>query len=96
MSSTIHVRITLVYRVRYTSSGAHLRSDSCVQSDFENKNSASELIIRTVNYMHFRCIKSTGCPKSLEPMEFYLLFILYAPYVHPDTLRIFSAALPCL
>jgi hypothetical protein len=29
-------------------------------------------------------------------MELYLLFTLYALYVHPDTLRIFSAALPCL
>jgi hypothetical protein len=28
--------------------------------------------------------------------EFYLLFTLYALYVHPDTVRIFSAALPCL
>jgi hypothetical protein len=27
--------------------------------------------------------------------EFYLLFMLYALCVHPDTLRIFSAALPC-
>jgi hypothetical protein len=27
---------------------------------------------------------------------YYLLFTLYALYVHPDTVRIFSAALPCL
>jgi hypothetical protein len=27
---------------------------------------------------------------------YYILFTLYALYVHPDTLCIFSAALPCL
>jgi hypothetical protein len=31
-----------------------------------------------------------------ESLELYLLFTLYALYVHPDTLRILSAALPCL
>jgi hypothetical protein len=41
---------------------------------------------------------NAGCPKSLEPMGilFIMVFTLYALYVHPDTLRIFSAALPCL
>jgi hypothetical protein len=34
--------------------------------------------------------------KVWNQREFYLLFTLYALYVHPDTLRNFSAALPCL
>jgi hypothetical protein len=34
--------------------------------------------------------------KVWNQWEFYLLFTLNALYVHPDTLRIFSAALPCL
>jgi hypothetical protein len=37
-----------------------------------------------------------GVGKVWNKWEFYLLFILYALYVHPDTLRIFSATLPCL
>jgi hypothetical protein len=38
----------------------------------------------------------TGCPKSIDPEECHSLFTLYALYVYPDTLRISSAALPCL
>jgi hypothetical protein len=37
-----------------------------------------------------------GVQKVLNQWEFYLLFTLYALYVQPDNLRIFSAALPCL
>jgi hypothetical protein len=33
--------------------------------------------------------------KVWNQWEFYLLFTLYAPCVHPDALRIFSVALPC-
>jgi hypothetical protein len=55
-----------------------------------DENSALRVRLSTI-YM----IRSTECPKSLEPMGILfinLIFTLYAPYVHPDTLCIFSAA----
>jgi hypothetical protein len=38
---------------------------------------------------------TTGVRKVWNKWEFYLLFTLYALYVLPDTIHIFSAAVPC-
>jgi hypothetical protein len=47
---------------------------------------------------HLQCTYLQVSEKSGTNGNFicYLLFTWYALYVHPDTLRIFSAALPCL
>jgi hypothetical protein len=43
-----------------------------------------------LHYLHIQDVR-----KIWSQWEFYLLFTLYAVYFHPDTLRIFSAILPC-
>jgi hypothetical protein len=51
------------------------------------------VIISAIIYLVYRMSEKSG---SNGNFIYYLFFMLYALYVHPDTLRIFSADLPCL
>jgi hypothetical protein len=60
-----------------------------------------EVVARDGKYKNFfveisTVFKLQDVRKVWNQWELYLLFTLYVLYLHPDTLRILSAALPCL
>jgi hypothetical protein len=73
--------------------GSEAFPDPCPMDNGVSFPEAKRLGMELVTH-RIRCCNLQYVRKALKQWKFYLLFTLYALYIHPDTLRIFSAALP--